>query len=125
MRNVLTEGRKKVIFAQAPFMQWVRIFNSEIEAHQRIQSNKPQLVIVDGKRLCIVRLADKFYVVQDSCTHSGASLSGGHINYLGEIICPLHNYCFNLQTGTELSSRSSDLTTYPVKIDETGFFIGV
>jgi 3-phenylpropionate/trans-cinnamate dioxygenase ferredoxin subunit len=106
-------------------MQWVKIFGSENEAKQRIQSNKPQLVILDGQRICLVRHLDKFFAVQDSCTHSGASLSAGHINYLGEIICPLHNYCFNLQSGSELSSRSVDLRTYPIKIDETGFFIGV
>jgi nitrite reductase/ring-hydroxylating ferredoxin subunit len=106
-------------------MQWIRVFTSENEAKQRIQASKPQLVILDGKRICVVLHGGSFYAVQDSCTHSGASLSGGHINYLGEIICPLHNYCFNLQTGTELSSRSRDLATYPIKIDETGFFIGV
>ena len=106
-------------------VQWVKIFTRVEEAQHRIQVDKPQLVIVNGKRICVVRHAEQFYAVQDSCSHSGESLSKGHINYLGEVICPLHNHCFSLQTGRELSSRSADLTTYPIKIDETGFFIGV
>lgn len=106
-------------------MQWIRIFASEAEARQRIQTDKPQLVIANSKRICLVRHADQFYAVQDSCSHSGESLSKGHINYLGEVICPLHNHCFDLQTGREISSRSADLVTYPIKIDESGFFIGV
>ena len=106
-------------------VQWVKIFTRVEEAQQWIQVDKPQLVIINGKRICVVRHAEQFYAVQDSCSHSGESLSKGHINYLGEVICPLHNHCFSLQTGRELSSRSADLTTYPIKIDETGFFIGV
>ncbi len=106
-------------------MQWIKIFSTEAEAQQRIEANRPQLVIANSKRICLVRHADVFYAVQDSCSHSGESLSKGHINYLGEVICPLHNHCFNLQTGRELSSRSADLVTYPIKIDESGFFIGV
>jgi nitrite reductase/ring-hydroxylating ferredoxin subunit len=106
-------------------MEWIKIFQNNEEAEQRIQSDKPQLVIANGKRICLVRHAGVFNAVQDSCSHSGESLSKGHVNYLGEVICPLHNHCFNLQTGRELSSRSADLVTYPIKIDETGFFIGV
>jgi nitrite reductase/ring-hydroxylating ferredoxin subunit len=106
-------------------VEWFKIFSSMAEAEQRLQANKPQLVIISSKRICLVRHAEKFYAVQDSCTHSGASLSGGHINHLGEVICPLHNNCFDLRSGREISSRSADLKTYPIKIDETGFFIGV
>lgn len=106
-------------------MEWLKLFSNEAEAQQRIQSNKPQLVIANGKRICLVKHNNRFFAVQDSCTHSGASLSQGTINYLGEVICPLHNYCFSLQSGQELSSRSRDLTVYPLKIDDSGFFIGV
>ena len=106
-------------------VEWVKIFSGVAEAEQRLQPNKPQLAIVNGKRICLVRLTHKFYAVQDACTHSGASLSTGHMNYLGEVICPLHNHCFNLETGREISSRSADLKTYSIKIDESGFFIGV
>jgi len=106
-------------------VEWVKIFSNAMEAEQRLLADKPQLVIINSKRICLVRHTDKFYAVQDSCSHSGESLSKGHINYLGEVICPLHNHCFDLQTGREISSRSVDLKTYPIKIDESGFFIGV
>jgi nitrite reductase/ring-hydroxylating ferredoxin subunit len=106
-------------------MQWVKIFSGEEEARQRLQINKPQLVIANGKRICLITRANTFYAVQDSCSHNGESLSKGHINYLGEVICPLHNYCFDPQTGREMQSRSADLKSYPIKIDDSGFFIGV
>lgn len=112
-----------MILAKA--MEWLKLFSGEEEARQRIQNNKPQLVIANGKRICLVNHNNRFFAVQDSCTHSGESLSKGIVNHLGEVICPLHNYCFSLQSGHELSARSRDLATYPIKIDESGFFIGV
>jgi len=106
-------------------MQWVKIFADEGDARKRMLPHKPQLLIIHGKRLCLVLHDDSFYAVQDSCTHSGASLSKGNINYLGEVVCPLHGYCFDLQNGREINSRCADLQTFPVKIDESGFYIGV
>jgi nitrite reductase/ring-hydroxylating ferredoxin subunit len=119
------EDRKKTIFAQGISMQWVKIFSNNQEARERIALNHPQLVIIGTTRLCVVNRMDTFYAVQDACAHSGASLSKGTVNYLGEIICPLHNYCFDLQSGREVSSRSADLKTFPIKIDDTGFYIGI
>jgi len=106
-------------------MNWVKVFSGDVEARQRILPDKPQLLVLYGKRICLVLHNNSFFAVQDACTHSGVSLSTGHVNYLGEVICPLHNHQFNLQTGRECNARSRDLVTYPVKIDESGFFVGI
>lgn len=106
-------------------MTWVKIFSGEAAARQRLEEGMPQLLILHNQHICLVLHNDRFLAVQDACTHQGTSLSKGRINYLGEIICPLHNYCFNMQTGAEISNRSPDLKTFPVKIDESGFFVGI
>lgn len=106
-------------------MDWIKIFSSDAEARQQVLPDNPRLLVVYGKRICLTLHNDTFYAVQDSCSHNGESLSKGAINYLGEIICPWHNYQFDLKTGRECNSRSRDLQTFPVKSDETGFFIGI
>lgn len=106
-------------------MEWLRIFESEALARTRITENKPQLVIVKGRRICIVMHGGQFYAVQDSCSHNGESLSKGTVNYLGEIICPWHNYRFELNTGRACDSSCRDLITYSVKSDSSGLFIAV
>jgi nitrite reductase/ring-hydroxylating ferredoxin subunit len=106
-------------------MEWIRIFKTQTEALQRIAADKPQLIVIGETRICLVRHADEFTAVQDSCSHNGESLSKGHVNYMGEIICPWHNYCFDTKSGREIQGRSSDLKTFPVKTDDTGFFIGI
>jgi len=90
-----------------------------------MNSGKPQLLILNGKRICLSLHNNSFFAVQDSCTHNGESLSKGHINYLGEIICPWHNYRFDLQSGKACDSSCRDLITYPIKVDENGFFVGI
>ena len=106
-------------------MEWVRVFQDDAEARKRIVPGKPQLLILNGKRICLTLHNSNFFAVQDACTHNVESLSKGTISNRGEIICPLHYYRFNLQTGRECNLRSRDLITYPVKIDESGFFIGI
>ena len=106
-------------------MQWLKIFSSEVEAKQRMAQKPLQLLILNGERICLAHTEQEFFAVQDKCTHNGESLSKGHLNHMGEVICPWHNYCFNLQTGNEIQNRSKDLKTYPVKVDKTGFYIGI
>ena len=106
-------------------MEWIKIFASEEEAKSKLSSDKPQLLILHGKRICLVRHKESFLAVQDACTHNGESLSKGAVNYLGEIICPWHNYRFDLRSGRACDSSSADLKTYPVKSDESGFFVGI
>src|SRR5258708_37022730 len=90
-------------------MDWIQVFSSAAEARLQLAENKPQLLIVHGKRICLVLREGRFYAIQDTCTHSSESLSKGAINYLGEVICPGHGYCFSLKTGRESAERSRDL----------------
>jgi nitrite reductase/ring-hydroxylating ferredoxin subunit len=106
-------------------MEWIKIFTTKIEARNRLQENKPQLLVVHGKRICLVLHDDHAYAVEDKCPHNGESLSKGSINNWGEIICPWHGYRYGLKSGREASERCRDLETYPIKEDETGFYIGM
>ena len=106
-------------------MEWYKIFSNETDATEHMSQNPLQLVILNGERVCLAYTQQRFFAVQDKCTHNSESLSKGHLNHLGEVICPWHNYCFNLQSGNEAQDRSRALKTYPIKIEETGFYIGI
>lgn len=125
MYNLRRKQYRDNRLSQQYFMKWIKIFSNAEEADQRIATDNPQLIIIGGIRICVVKHNNEYLAVQDACTHNGESLSKGHINYLGEIICPWHNYCFGMESGKEIQGRSADLKTYPVKADETGFFIGI
>lgn len=106
-------------------MEWIKLFSSPEEAQQKLTENVPQLIIVSGISICLVRLENNLLAVENKCTHHGESLSKGSINFLGEVVCPWHGYRFNLKTGRESAERSRDLITYPMKQNEEGVFVGL
>jgi len=106
-------------------MNWIKIFETRTAALEALPENHPRLLRVSGLRICLVRRGAEIYAVQDRCTHNGASLSNGIVNYLGEIVCPLHQYQFDLKTGRSCGQRASDLVSYPLRETDDGILIGI
>ncbi|EOZ95981.1 biphenyl dioxygenase [Indibacter alkaliphilus LW1] len=52
-----------------------------------------------------------------------AFLGNGKINNQKEIICPLHEYRFDLETGQVKSGDCADLKVYKADLTETGLEI--
>ena len=106
-------------------MDWVKIFLSVAEMEKALAPGQPRLLIVRGKRLCLVRRDAQLLAVEDTCPHNGESLSKGTVNFMGEVVCPWHGHQFNLKTGRECAERSRDLVTYPTREGEDGVFVGL
>lgn len=104
-------------------MDWIKIFNDHTEAADAL--SKPRLLVLRGRRICLALFQEKIFAVQDKCTHRGDTLSKGTVNYCGEVVCPLHQYQFNLKTGREREQRSDDLECFPIQENEGGIFIGM
>ncbi len=106
-------------------MKWYKVFDSDEMANQTIKPQHAVLLQIGNRKLCLTRHNNDYYATDDKCPHNGESLSKGKINYLGEIICPWHNYRFNLKHGTECENRTDDLSTYSVEKREDGIFVGI
>ncbi len=63
-------------------------------------------VEVAGNRVALFHVGDRFYAVDDTCTHEEASLSQGTL-YLDEdepqVECPKHGAMFEISTGQVLT----------------------
>ncbi len=106
-------------------MEWVRIADQVEDLIRQLQSDKPTLLRVRDKRICIVMRTGTLYAVEDKCPHNGESLSKGTVNYLGEVICPWHGYRYDLKTGRESAERCRDLVVYPIDMKSDGVYLGV
>lgn len=98
-------------------MRWIRIFESIEEAERRIEKKNPLPVQIGDRKINLIKCAGEWYATADSCPHQHASLSGGWTNHICEIICPLHEYRYDLKTGRESSGRAGDLELFPVRIN--------
>lgn len=73
----------------------------------------------------MVRTSKGLFAFGDKCPHNGASLSRGSCTNKNEVVCPLHRYSFDLETGKATSGGAFALKTYPVEIKEEGVFVGI
>jgi nitrite reductase/ring-hydroxylating ferredoxin subunit len=106
-------------------MEWIKVFSSGGEMHERLKEGTPQQLIVNGQSICLVLIKGELLAVENKCPHNGESLSKGTINYLGEVVCPWHGYRFNLKNGREGNERCRDLEVYPTKENVEGVFVGL
>lgn len=83
-------------------------------------------VSVDGRDILVANVNGEYCATDDTCTHSGASLSEGKLE--NEIItCGWHGAEFNCKTGklTKFPAKIRDLTSYKVSIESDDVFIEV
>jgi 3-phenylpropionate/trans-cinnamate dioxygenase ferredoxin subunit len=69
----------------------------EIDFNTLIEG-KPMKVMVDTTPVCLVKIQEEVFAVEDTCSHSDASLSEGELNGY-RIECWLHGAEFDLRTG--------------------------
>ena len=100
-----------------------KLFDSQAKANEVLQHNQPRLVRAGENEICIVRIGDDLFAFQNACAHMGENLHNGKVNYLGEIVCPLHTYRFNIKTGEESEQRCGALKTYAIVESPDGIFI--
>ncbi|MDA2962959.1 MAG: non-heme iron oxygenase ferredoxin subunit [Actinomycetota bacterium] len=83
----------------------------------QLESAKPVKIEKGGKDICVVRINDEVFAVDDTCSHANASLTEGDVDDF-TIECWLHGAQFDLRTGEVVALPATDaLKTYPVKIE--------
>ena len=97
----------------------VKLFESIEEAKNILKQREPRLVQFEGMNICIVLINDKIIAFKNECPHMGHPLHQGNMNYLGEIVCPLHTYRFSITTGDESENRCKPLQFIEVEESKT------
>ncbi|CAB4716695.1 unannotated protein [freshwater metagenome] len=89
---------------------------ADIEFDQ-MPAGQPIKIEKNGKTICLTRIGDEVFAVDDTCSHSEASLSEGEVSDY-KIECWLHGAEFDLRTGAALTLPANiALNTYSVKIE--------
>jgi len=87
--------------------------------------NNITAVQCNGKTICIARHEGKFYAFAYKCPHASGIMANGHIDPLGNVVCPTHRYKFSIQNGRNTSGEGYFLKTYPIEIREDGIYAGL
>ena len=93
-----------------------------------------RVVEVEGRRVGIVSVGDRFYAMHDRCPHKGASMCAGTVSgtfvasapqeyvygrHDQVIRCPWHGWEFDLETGRSmLEPKRVGIKVYRVSVDD-------
>ena len=99
--------------------------SSKEEALSLFPEKRIKKVRLGEKEIAILRIGQEFYGFAIFCPHRGASLLSGFLNGSNELICPLHEYRFDLKTGQPTSGICPNLPLYTCVLEEDGLKIQV
>ncbi|OBI80769.1 Rieske 2Fe-2S domain-containing protein [Mycobacterium sp. 1245805.9] len=75
---------------------------------------------VQGRQIAVFRLRDgSLRAIDAVCPHRGGPLADG-LSDARVVVCPLHGYTYDLQTGCEVSNGGAGVAAYPVRADDAG-----
>ena len=92
-----------------------------------VKSGSHERFDVDGVRVCVVRIEDDWYAINDVCSHADYSLCEGDIwEEEREIECPKHGSTFSLLTGEPQSLPATrPVPVYNVRVDGDDVIVSV
>ena len=81
-------------------------------------------ISADGKEILVVNINGDFYAIDDTCTHSGASLSEGQLQD-SIVTCGWHGAQFDCKSGklAKFPAKVNDLQSYNVILESDEVFI--
>lgn len=103
-------------------MNWIKILSLE-QIEQHVMVNKPVSILLHQTPLAIVWDGNTYFAFKNVCPHNKARLSDGKLNAFGEIICPWHEYRYNIKTGRECANRTADLATFTIEKRADGLYL--
>jgi nitrite reductase/ring-hydroxylating ferredoxin subunit len=75
-----------------------------------------KVVEVMGKSIALFNVGGTIYATDNTCLHQGGPLGEGQL--MGEVvICPWHQWEYNVRTGENVEDRSLKVATFPVQVE--------
>ena len=82
-----------------------------------LSQGQPVKVEKNGRTICVTRIGNEVFAVDDTCSHSDASFSEGEVLDF-KIECWLHGAEFDLRTGEAVTPPAvAPIKVYPVSVD--------
>lgn len=102
--------------------KWLKLANNIGEL---VFENNIAIIEINEKSICVIKTANGLKACSSKCPHAGGDLSTGFLDAKGNIICPVHNYRFNLNHGRDTNDEGYFLKIFKVKEDADGVWLKV
>ncbi len=82
---------------------------------EELQEGSMKLVTIEGTPVLLVKVSGQIFAIDNRCPHMGCGFSGGSLDGYW-IICPCHDWRFDLRTGEYEEQKEIKLVFYDWKI---------
>ena len=100
-------------------MKWYKIPDIQPDGNPFIKKVK-----AGGKILCLVGFDNQVFALSARCPHAGGDLSAGWCKNR-KLICPVHRYSYDLDTGKGSEGQNDYIESYPVEIRDNSIYVGI
>jgi nitrite reductase/ring-hydroxylating ferredoxin subunit len=83
---------------------------------KELKEGEMKLISVEGIPVLFIKQFGKIFVIDNRCPHMGCGFSGGTLDGL-VIVCPCHDWRFNLETDEYEDESSFKLVIYEWKVE--------
>ena len=105
--------------------KWIKLEEAESYKLRVLEMSKPTYLMVEEHRICVVRLAEGYFGMNNVCPHAGAALHNGYCNKHGVVACPVHGYKFDVKNGRSIDGNNYHTKTFKIDKREDGFYVGI
>lgn len=103
---------------------WLDLPEEKNDAVKTLKEGALLAVELNGKKICIVKVGEQYFGINDRCPHAGTPFHLGTCNKKGIIVCPTHHYKFDVKTGLSADGNHYKIPTFKVKEAKEKFIIG-
>jgi nitrite reductase/ring-hydroxylating ferredoxin subunit len=79
----------------------------------------------NGKKICIGKFNENYFAFAFKCPHAGGIMADGYIDALGNVVCPLHRYKYDMKSGRNTSGEGYYLKHWPLELRDDGVWVGM
>jgi 3-phenylpropionate/trans-cinnamate dioxygenase ferredoxin subunit len=88
----------------------------DVGAVESFPAGRGKRVLVEGNAVAVFRIGERFYALEDCCSHAMAPLSSGEVKGTA-VACPRHGAHFDITTGEVLSLQAvANVVSFPVAV---------
>ncbi|PIQ96729.1 MAG: ferredoxin [Nitrospinae bacterium CG11_big_fil_rev_8_21_14_0_20_56_8] len=84
---------------------------------------KSAIIRAGEEEVALFNYKGRLYAIANKCLHKGAPLGEGRIEE-GVIICPQHEWRYNLETGYCMQNPEMKTRVFPVKVQNRHIYVG-
>ncbi len=100
-------------------LKYVRVVKEE-----DLPMGKSIIICAKNDEIALFNYKGKYFAVANKCPHKGAPLGEGRIEE-SILICPNHEWRFDVETGVSMQNPLLKTKVYPVKVAKGSIWVGL